>query len=258
MPTDEDYYKPKIIDSAFSSNYIQYEGMGDAGKEKNLSVEEYLHKMKPYLRDIINDHKTQGTKRIHSFKVIENKTQSEWKIQLIMKINSISSLPDSDETCITHKRSDNIELMMRSETEEVIKELFGSPLKRYKKTLEESMDGSHFTFDDVNALYYDLNTVSSSRGNSYIGSPKLVKSKKVIINPKIDDGNCFQYALTVALNHEQITSHPEEYQKLRLLLINTIGKKQILLQALIHWKSLHQIMNQLLLIFYMCLIMLKK
>ena len=105
--------------------------------------------------------------------------------------------------------SDNIEIMMSSETEEVIKELFESLLKRYQKGLEESMDGSHFIFDGVNALYYDLNTVNLSRGKSYIDSPKSLKNKKTTINPKNDDDNCFQYALTVALIHEQIKSHPE-------------------------------------------------
>ena len=56
--------------------------------------------------------------------------------------------------------------MISSETEEVIKELFESLLKRYLKGLGESMDRSHFVFDGVNALYYDLNTVSLSRGRS--------------------------------------------------------------------------------------------
>ena len=40
--------------------------MGDEGKDKNLSLEDYLNKIKPFLRDIINDHKFQITWRIHS------------------------------------------------------------------------------------------------------------------------------------------------------------------------------------------------
>ena len=127
MPIDEDYYKPIITDGVFSSNYIQYESMEGGGKDKNLSVKKYLNRIKPYLSDIINNHKTQGAWRIHSGnKMIEHETQSEWKIQLPMKINFVSSLPDSDETCIMHARSDNIEIMMSSEPEEVIKQLFES------------------------------------------------------------------------------------------------------------------------------------
>ena len=35
-------------------------------KEKNLSIKKHLNMIKPYLSDIINDHKTQGKWRIHS------------------------------------------------------------------------------------------------------------------------------------------------------------------------------------------------
>ena len=111
-----------------------------------------------------------------------------------MKDNFISSKKDSDETRIMPTRSDNIEIMMGSETDEIIEELFKSLLQRYQKTLEESMDGGHFTFDGVNAFYYKLNKVSLSRGRSYIDSPEWLKYKKAIINPKNNDGNYFQYA----------------------------------------------------------------
>ena len=83
------------------------------------------------------------------------------------------------------------------------------------------MRGSEFAYDSVDALYYDLNKVSLSRGGSYIDFPKWLKSKKATINPKNNDDKCFQYALTVALNYEKFK---KEYQKLSLLLINAIGK----------------------------------
>ena len=39
--------------------------------------------IRPYLGDILNDHKTQGEWKVHSGnKVIDYKTQEEWKIQL--------------------------------------------------------------------------------------------------------------------------------------------------------------------------------
>ena len=89
-----------------------------------------------------------------------------------MKVSFISSLPDSDETRIMHPTSDNIKIMMGSETDEIIEELFKSLLQRYQKGLVESMKGRHFTFDGVNALYYKLNKVIVSRGGSYTGSPE--------------------------------------------------------------------------------------
>ena len=53
-------------------------------------------------------------------------------------------------------------------------------------------------------MYYDLNKTSLSRGRSYIHSPEWLKDKKATLNPKNNDGKCFQYAITVALNHEKI------------------------------------------------------
>ena len=73
-------------------------------------------------------------------------------------------------------------------------------------------------FDGVGALYYDLNKVSIRRGRSYIDSPEWLKNKNATINPKNNDDKCFQYALTVALNHEQIKSHPERISKIKLFI----------------------------------------
>ena len=120
-----------------------------------------------------------------------------------MAINLISSKKDSDETRNMPTKSDKIEIMMGSESDRVIEELFNSLLQRYQEGLEESMRGSEFIFDGVNALYYDLNKVSLSRGRSYIDSPEWLKNKKATINPKNND-KCFQYALNVVLNYKHI------------------------------------------------------
>ena len=86
--------------------------------------------IRPYLSDIINHHKTQGKWRIHSGnKVMEHKTQSEWKIQLTMEINFISCKA-SDETGTMHTKSNNVEIMVGSETDEIIEELFKSFFKK--------------------------------------------------------------------------------------------------------------------------------
>ena len=136
--------KPIITNSAFNNNYIPYESKGY--KDKNLSIKEYLDMIRPYLSNIINDHKTHGEWRIHSGNtIIKHKTQGEWKIHLKMSINSInfiSSKSDSDETRTTHTKSDNIEIMMGSKTDEIIEELFKSLLNRYQEGLEESMKKS--------------------------------------------------------------------------------------------------------------------
>ena len=131
--------------------------------------------IRPYLSGIINNHKTQGKWRIHSGNTIaEHKTQSQWKVQLTMEINFIYS-KDFDETRTMRAKSNNVEIMMGSETNEIIEELLKSFLQRYQEGLEGSMRGSEFIFDRVDPLYYDLNKVSLSRGGSYIDFPESLK-----------------------------------------------------------------------------------
>ena len=130
------------------------------------------------MSDIINDHKTQEVWKVHSgSKVIDYKTTlGEWEIQLSMKINFVSSKDDSDEIRRMYIKSHTVEIMMGSETDEIMKELFESLLQNYQKDLEESMKGSKCTIDSVDLLYYHLQKTSLKRsGSSYIDSPKWPK-----------------------------------------------------------------------------------
>ena len=79
----------------------------------------------PYLRDMINDHKT-------------TETQSKvWKIQIFMHVNFIFS-KDTDETRTIYLRSDNEDIMWGNETDNIIKNLFESFLDNYQKANNES------------------------------------------------------------------------------------------------------------------------
>ena len=105
------------------------------------------------------------------------------------EINFTSLRPDSNEKRIMHTESDNAEIMIGSDTNDVIKELFKSFLQRYKEGLQEEMKGSEFEFDRINLLHYDFNKTSLNRGGSHIESAKWIKNKKLTINPKNNDLN---------------------------------------------------------------------
>ena len=87
-----------------------------------------------------------------------------------MAINFISS-KDPDESRTMHTKSKNVEIMIGSETDEIIEVLLNFFLQKYQERLEESMRGSEFVYDSVDVLYYNLNKVSLSRGGSYIDLP---------------------------------------------------------------------------------------
>ena len=67
----EDYYKAERVNNFWNSNYIEYEINGN--KNRNLPPEEYLYKIKPYLRNIISNLQNSDT----------------WKFQLTITINFI-------------------------------------------------------------------------------------------------------------------------------------------------------------------------
>ena len=104
---------------------------------------------------------------------------------------------------------------MSSETDEIIENLFESFLQKYQEGLEESMRGSEFAYESVDALYYNLNKVSISSGGSYIDSAKWLKNKKTTINPKNKDDKCFQYALIASLSYEKIKKDPQRISKIK-------------------------------------------
>ena len=141
-------------------------------KEK-IYLKKYLKMINLYLSDIINNHKTRRLVRYHSGnKSWLEETSSEWKMQLTMAINFISS-KDSDETRTMHTKSNKVEIMIGSETDEITEVLLESFLQKYQEGLEESMRESEFVYDSVDVLYYNLNKVSLSRGGSYIDSPNV-------------------------------------------------------------------------------------
>ena len=71
------------------------------------------------------------------------------------------------------------------------------------------MRGSDYIFDSVRLMYYKCYNVNFKRGGSYIDSPDWIKNKKATTNQKNEGDKCFQYAATVALNHEEIEWNPE-------------------------------------------------
>ena len=197
--------------------------------------------IRPYLSDVINDHKT----------------RRDWKIQLTTQINFICS-KDSEETRTMYTKSHNIEIMIGNETDEIIEKNFESLLQNYQKNLEESMRGREFVRDSINLLYYHLQKIGLKRGRSYIDSPKWLKNKKATINPKNNDDNCFQYALAVALNHRNIVKNPQRISRIERFIDQHNWKEIDFPPEKKTGKSSNKTIRQLLLISDLCRTILNK
>ena len=58
-------------------------------------------------------------------------------------------------------------------------------------------------------MYSKCHKINFSCAGLYIDSPDWIKEKKATINTKSTGNKCFQYTASVALNSEEIESHPE-------------------------------------------------
>ena len=89
-----------------------------------------------------------------------------------MAINFISS-KDYDKTRTIHTKSDNTEMIIGSETDEITEELFNSLLQRYQNGLDELIREVIF-FYSVDLLHYKLHKTSLNCGGLYIDTPKCL------------------------------------------------------------------------------------
>ena len=86
---EEGYYRWKREWDFVNNRCIEYES--NAERNENVSLKEYLDKIKPYLRDLITD-------------LLESDT---WKNPLALIINFISS-KDAEKERVMHAKTDNI------------------------------------------------------------------------------------------------------------------------------------------------------
>ena len=115
----------KAVDSFDNrrNSYIECRSKGD--KYENLSPKDYVVLIRPYLKDMINDHKT-------SMRLPNNKTTSgEEKIQLIMLNNWISN-KNFEEACARYSVSNNTEILIGSKIGDNIDELLNFFYKDFK------------------------------------------------------------------------------------------------------------------------------
>ena len=129
---------------------------------------------------------------------------------------SFSSSKGTGETRNINILSDNEKNMGGYEIDDIINNLFISLKNNYQTEEQIMREGSDFNFETANRLDYKLHKIKLKRGESYVKSPEWIRNKRATINPKNeDDNNYFQYALTVALNHQNTENHPERISNIK-------------------------------------------
>ena len=158
LKASEHYLKILTTDGGFAGrnyNYIEYASKGD--RYENLSLKECLNMIRPYLRDLINEHipimelnnnnsnDNINNNNSHNNKNSNNKNnnndtdRSEWKIQLTMQ-NSCISARSFEETCIIYTKSEPLEIFMGNNTGDVIDKIFNTLLQSFQRAQENQME----------------------------------------------------------------------------------------------------------------------
>ena len=148
--------------------------------------------IKPYVSDLVNENKAIET------------SSNEWKIQINMGINFVPS-NDTGEIRTIFVLSDNEEIRLGNETDDVVKKLINSFLNNYQKEEIIFRNGSNFVFESVDLLSCHIHKTSLKRGESYMKYPQWILNKKATKNPinMVDNSKCFQCSIIIALHHQE-------------------------------------------------------
>ena len=175
---DRDYYKSIRTNYGFggaNNNYIEYKSRED--RYENLSPEEYLKMIRPYLRDLINNHKPLMELNDEASDD-DDSERGELKILLVIQNNFIST-KNFEDTCTVYSSSKPVEVFMGSDTSNAIDRLFNTISQRFQQAIETSIKegGSEFTNESVALLYYNFQKIDIRRAESYIKSPEWLAHK---------------------------------------------------------------------------------
>ena len=69
---------------------------------------------------------------------------------------------------------------------------------------------------NLSSIIFKCHKINPNGNGSHIDSSDCIKNKKTATNPiNKNDSKCFQYAVAVALNHEEIGIHSERITKIK-------------------------------------------
>ena len=157
----------------------------------------------------------------------KKKNKNKQKIQLSMGLNFMHTT-DRDKNQTFYVKSDNVEIRIASNTNDVITILFESFLNNYQKEEQILRNGGNYTFESVDILGIHFHNRKLKRASTNIDSPRWIKNKHARINPKnIKVNECFKYAIIAALHHQEIGKDPQRISKHKPFINNY------------NWKDMH-------------------
>ena len=100
-------------------------------------------------------------------KLINKHKNNNWKIQLTIKIIVIPIYDYNDKRSL-YAKTKNVEIMMVSHTDDIVKELFESIMQKCEELMEYSTKNSGLVLEGVELINNGINKFIINRVGSYI------------------------------------------------------------------------------------------
>ena len=96
--------------------------------------------------------------------------------------------------------NDKRNIVIKSEKSTDIDEIFGQLIQKHED-LTQYLKNIHLIPEGVESIVYKLG--KTTKVNTFVETRECLSLKRCVINPQNNDNKCFQYAVTVALYHQQ-------------------------------------------------------
>ena len=142
--------------------------------------------------------------------------------------NSETNSDSEDEEIIDKNLKHSIDTALKQQTDDISKEnSLSNNLKQLliDNLLKQSMINKilkHFTINNKESTINDIlnkNTINNNE-NTFVETPKCIRYKKTVLNPKINDNNSFQYSITLSLYQKEIGNNFNSVTKTKLYINN--------------------------------------
>ena len=180
---------PKELEGAFSDAYRCYRVDGIEG----MDIDTYFARTRKFLIDLLNKETTNRAVRSQAAIWIRFTRDGVEMVNLAFnsRMMTVYNLNDKNEiiTAMIEHMAQQIE--------------------------NPALRNSKFVFDIILHMDIDFHRLNLTRGSSYIPLPDWLMKKKVIINPRNSDMECFKWAIIAAIKWEEVGNNLERVSKLR-------------------------------------------
>ena len=186
----EESFNPIEIEQAFNRAYRSYRMNG----RSRMNADTFFDRIRQNLIDLMNRKLTDlGSAKVQT---------AAW-IRFRMEVEDENGVDSIDKAF----NSRMMEIFQGSNLNEIVNEM----LAHMKMQIENpALANSRFVFNEVLFLDVSFYQLNLTRGSSYIPLPSWIASKKAVINPKNEnDEECFKWAVTAALHHDEIGKNPK-------------------------------------------------